>query len=50
MRWYVIINFKVLCPRSESHKKVKQNGNLCHVQDSDSMALLKVTARGQRLV
>ena len=50
MRWYVIIKIKVLCPRSESHRKVKQNDNLCSVQDSGSMALLSVTARDQRSV
>ena len=41
MRWYVKIKIKVLCPRSGSHRKVKQNDNLCPVQDSGSM----VTAR-----
>ena len=50
MRWYVIIKIKVLCPRSGSQRKVKQNDNLCPVQDSGSMALLKVTARDQRSV
>ena len=50
MRWYVIIKIKVLCLRSGSHRKVKQNDNLCPVQDSGSMALLKVTARDQRLI
>ena len=49
MRWYVISKIKVICPRSGSHRKVKQNDNLCPVQDSGSMALLKVTARDQRL-
>ena len=33
MRWYVMIKTKVLCPRSGSHRKVKQNDNLCPVQD-----------------
>ena len=33
MRLYVIIKIKVLCPRSGSHRKVKQNDNLCPVQD-----------------
>ena len=50
MSWYVIIKVKVLCPRSGSHRKEKQNDNLCPVQDSGSMALLKVTARDQRTV
>ena len=50
MRWYAIIKIKVLCQRSGSLKKVKQNDNLCSVQDSGSMALLKVTARDQRSV
>ena len=50
MRWYVIIKIKALCPRSGSHRKVKQNDNLCPVQDFGSMALLKVTARDQRSV
>ena len=48
MRWCVIIKIKVLFPRSGSHRKVKQNDNLCPVQDSGSMAWLKVTARDQR--
>ena len=34
MSWYVLIKVKVLCPRSGSHRKVKQNDNLCPVQDS----------------
>ena len=38
---------KVLCPRPGSHRKVKQNDNLCPVQDSGSLAVLKVTARDQ---
>ena len=38
---------KVLCPRSGSHRKVKQNDNLCPVQNSGSLAVLKVTARDQ---
>ena len=50
MRWYVIIKIKVLCPRLGLHRKVKQNDNLCAVQDSGSMAVLKVTARDQRPV
>ena len=45
MRRYVIINIKVLCPRSESHSKVKQNDKLHPVQDSGSLAVFKVTAR-----
>ena len=36
---------KVLCPRSGSHRKVKQNNNLCPVLDSGSLAVFKVTAR-----
>ena len=44
------MKIKVLCPRSGSHRKVKQNDNLCPVQNSGSMALLKVTAKGQRSV
>ena len=47
MRCYVIIKIKVFCPRSGSHRKVKQNDNLCPVQDSGSLAVFKVTARGQ---
>ena len=47
MSRYVIIKIKVLCPRSGSHRKVKQNDNLCPVQDSGSLALFKVTARDQ---
>ena len=27
MSWYVIIKVKVLCPRSGSHREVKQNDN-----------------------
>ena len=38
---------QVLCPRSGSHRKVKQNDNLCPVQDSGSLAVFKVTARDQ---
>ena len=36
MRRYVIIKIKVevICPRSGSHRKVKQNDNFCPVQDS----------------
>ena len=41
------IKIKVLCPRSGSHRKVKQYDNLCPVQDSDSLAAFKVTARNQ---
>ena len=47
MRCYVIIKIKVLCPWSGSHRKVKQNDNLCPVQDSGSLAVFKVTARDQ---
>ena len=47
MRWYVIIKIKVLCPRSGSHRKVKQTDNLCSMQDSGSLAVFKVTARDQ---
>ena len=50
MRWYVIIKIKVLCQRSGLHRKVKQNDSLYPVQDSGSMALLKVTARDQKSV
>ena len=32
---------------SGSHRKVKQNDNLCPVQDSGSLAMFKVTARDQ---
>ena len=45
MRWYVIIKIKVLRPRSGSHRKVKQNDNLCPMQDSGSLSVFKVTAR-----
>ena len=38
---------KVLCPRSGSHRKVKQNDKLHPVQDSGSLAAFKVTARDQ---
>ena len=38
---------KVLCPRSGSHRKVKQNDKLHPVQDSGSLAVFKVTARDQ---
>ena len=38
---------KVLCPRSGSHRKVKQIDNLCAVQDSGSLAVFKVTAMDQ---
>ena len=44
---YVIIKIKVLCPRSGSHRKVKQNDNFCPVQDSGFLAVFKVTARDQ---
>ena len=47
MRWCVIIKIKVLCPRSESQRKVKQNDFLCPVQDSGSLAVFKVTAGDQ---
>ena len=47
MRCYVIIKIKVLCPRSGSHRKVKQNDTLHPVQDSGSLAVFKVTARDQ---
>ena len=47
MRQYVIIKIKVLCPRSGSHRKVKQNDKLRPVQDSGSLAVFKVTARDQ---
>ena len=47
MSRYVIIKIKVLCPRSGLHRKVKQNDNLCPVQDSASLAVFKVTARDQ---
>ena len=50
MRWYIIIKIKVLCPRSGSHRKVKQNDSLCPEQDCGSMAMFKVTARDQRSV
>ena len=43
----VICQIKFLCPRSGSHRKVKQNDNLCPVQDSGSLAEFKVTARDQ---
>ena len=36
-----------LCLRSGSHRKVKQNDNLCPVQDPGSLAVFKVTARDQ---
>ena len=45
MRRYAIIRIRVLCPRSGSHRKVKQNDNLCPVQDPGSLAVFKVTAR-----
>ena len=48
MRWYVIFEIKVLCLRSGSHRIIKQNDKLCHVQNSGSTALLKVTGiKGQ---
>ena len=37
----------VLCPRSGSHRKVKQNDKLRPVQYSGSLAVFKVTARDQ---
>ena len=39
MRWHIIIKIKVFCLRSALHRKVKQNDNLCPVQDSGSMTL-----------
>ena len=42
-----MVKIKVLCPRSGSHRKVKQNDNLCPVQDSGSLAVLKATTRDQ---
>ena len=42
-----MIKIKVLCPRSGSHRKVKQYDNLCPVQDSGSLAVFKVTVRDQ---
>ena len=42
-----MIKIKALCPRSGSHRKVKQNDNLWPVQDSGSLAVLRVTARDQ---
>ena len=45
MRLYVIIKIKVLCPRSGSHRKVKQNDKLRPAQDSGSLAVFKVRAR-----
>ena len=47
MRLYVIIKIKALCPRSGSHRKVKQFDKLRSVQDSGSLAVFKVTARDQ---
>ena len=47
MRLDVIIKIKVLCPRSGSHRKVKQNDKLRPVQDSGSLAVFKVTTRDQ---
>ena len=47
MRCYVIIKIKVLCPRSGSHRKVKQDDKLRPVEDSGSLAVFKVTARDQ---
>ena len=41
------IQIKVLCSRSGSHRKVKQNDKLCPVQDSGSLVVFKVTARDQ---
>ena len=48
MRWYSIIRIKVLCPKSGSHRKVKQNENFIPVKDSGSMAVFKDTTSGQR--
>ena len=45
MRRYVIIKIKVLW--SGSHRKVKQNDNLCPVQVAGLLAVFKVTARDQ---
>ena len=42
-----MIKIKVLCPRSGSHRKVKQNDKLHPVQVSGSLAVFKVTARDQ---
>ena len=42
-----MIKIKVLCPRSGSHRKVKQNDKLHPVQDTGSLAVFKVTARDQ---
>ena len=42
-----MIKIKVFRPISGSHRKVKQNDNLCIVQDSDSLAVFKVTATDQ---
>ena len=42
-----MIKIKVLCSWSGSHRKVKQNDNLCPVQDSGSLAVFKVKARDQ---
>ena len=42
-----MIKIKVLRPRSGSHRKVKQNDNVCPMQDSGSLAVFKVTARDQ---
>ena len=50
MRWVVKIKIKGPCPRSGLHRKVKQNDNLCPVQDFAFMADFKVTARDQRSV
>ena len=47
MRCYVIIKIKVLCLRSGSHRKVKQNEKLRPVQDCGSLAVFMVTARDQ---
>ena len=50
MRWYVIIKNKVLRQRPGSHSKVKQNKIFSPLQDPGSMAVFKVTARGQRSI
>ena len=42
-----LVKIKVLCPRSGSHRNVKQNDNLCPAQDFGSLAVFKVTAWDQ---
>ena len=46
MRWYVITKIKVLCPRSGSHRKIKQNDNLCPVLCSRSQPGIKGQYKG----